>query len=638
MSQSANKLIKRKRLRNPSLKYWENYTHKEFIIKKENSRYFFNLSIEEELNRILIRCGPSNASLKFEINLDLELLKQKYKMFNACYTLEEAFKAISNLFKNKKVNIQEENNDSIILVLSLVNYIDDKEEEAYLNLVKNKINVRADLNELGENKKRNVIIKDYKENNKNNLDSDFDQKIVTLYRKDQAKENQLQRLEKNLQEIKDVHYSLKKELNFIKRNIGYNKINVQEEVEDNNNINVLDQEDEKEEENEYMDNEENNKSMENEDNNYDENDLIQKEKAKKQKKMEKSKLKVIKIKEIKNRPDDYKSKYIPKMVFAKNLTKKAICRYLGDNNFAVFKTINKEIFLAYGTPYNSIHFYNIELERVTKRITNAHDFEITNFRYSFDKNYNRDLLLTVSNQIKNIKIWDIQNLNCIVGINNAYTSGNLFSSCFLIDENYKRNYIITINYDKENLKIFDFEGKNIREINNSDDKSFLVDTYYNSRNKKYYIVVGNEKFIVSYNFGDGSIFHKYCDSNSNSWHMNFIISTRDKEVILIESDTFGYVRVWDFNKGIMLKKLLIEKKMRLRGICLWNYRYFFVGAEDKKIKMIDLENNVEVDNLKCNDSVCTIKKINCSKYGECLVFQGKIDNCQIKLWRNENFK
>ena len=459
------------------------------------------------------------------------------------------------------------------------------------------------------------------------MDKEFEQKILALIKKDQIKTNQIERLEKILKEIERVHYSIKSDINSLKDSVGFNSNIIFIEKHEQYSV-----EDEKENDNQY--------DFENQITNNDKNEEIeeiyqQNETFLKGKK--RGKLKIIKIKEVKNRIEN-SSKSIPKMVYTKNLTKKAICKYLGDNNFAVFKTINKEIFLAYGTQYYSIHFYNIDNERITKRITNAHDCEITNFRYTFDKNYNRDLLLSVSNQIKNIKVWDVQNLNCMISINNAYIGGNLFSSCFLIDENNKKNYIISVNYDKENLKIFDFEGKKIKEIENSQDKCFLVDTYYNSKNKKYYIVVGNEKYIVSYNFGDSSIFHKYSDKNSNSWHMNFIINTKDKDVNLIESDTFGYIRIWDFNKGILLKKLLIEKKVRLRGICMWNYKYFFVGAEDKKIKLIDIENNIEIDNLKCNDCVCTIKKINSLKFGECLIFQGKIDNYQIKLWRNENSK
>jgi len=101
---------------------------------------------------------------------------------------------------------------------------------------------------------------------------------------------------------------------------------------------------------------------------------------------------------------------------------------------------------------------------------------------------------------------------------------------------------------------------------------------------------------------------------------------------------FGYVRIWDFNKGDLLKKLFIEKKMRLRAICLWSHKYLFVGAEDKKIKLIDLEENVEVDYLKVNDCICTIKKVETTKFGECLIFQGKVDNTKIKIWKNENSK
>mgnify|MGYP002624717348 CR=1 FL=1 len=543
-----------------------------------------------------------------------------------------------SLFKNKKVRIHEQKSDCIILVLTILNFIEDKEEDIYLNLEKNTSNKSGDLNNLENKKVRINLLKDIKEKAENNYNLDFDKKIITLIKNDQSKDSQLLRLEKSLQEIKSFHYSFIKEANAIKKNIGFNSSIFNQMIEQKSDEFDEDEkeenkENEEEEFSEYDDDDDEDYKSEESENMADNGE------NKGEKNKEKStKLKVVKIKEVKNIKNDNKSKTIPQMSPCKILTKKAICKFLGDNNFAVFKTINDEILLAYATPYNSIHFYNIEIERVSKRITNAHDVEITNFRYTFDKNNNRDLLLSLSNEIKNIKVWDIQKLNCIINIVEAYHFGDLFSSCFLIDENTKKNYIISINYNKENLKLFDFEGKQIREIENSEEKSFLVDTFYNSKSKKYYIVVANEKFIISYNFEDGTIYNKYHDKSSGSWHMNFIISSKEKEVDLIESDTFGYVRIWDFDIGTMLKKLFIEKKMRLRGICLWNYKYLFIGAEDKKIKLIDLENDEEIDNLKCNDYVCTIKKIYCNKFGECLIFQGKLDHGQIKLWRNENSK
>ena len=646
MLNSPKYFTRKKRFNSSSIKDSENNVPKEYIIGKGNSKFYLKLSLEQEINKILIKCGQSKDSYKFELNLKMEALKQKCRIFHACYTLEEAFKIISNLFKNKKAVIKTEPNDTVILVLTLMNFIEDTEEEVEFKMNKIKI---ASHNESTENNSKNDINDIFQENKshkggnkENNLYLSFEQKLKTLYRNIQAKDNQIARLEKNFEEIKIFHSLLQKEENNIKNSIGFNPPKLKEE-------NFSDVEENKELEDEEQKKEEDNKEEKNEEeiqddtkiNNSNLKESVKKSSKKKSKSKSKaSKVKVIKVKELKNclSKEDMKMKNLPKMEFVKNLGKKAICKFLGDNNFAVFKTINNEILLSYGTPYNSIHFYNIELESVTKRITDAHQHEITNFRYAYDQVKNRDLLLTISNMNKNIKIWNIDTLDCIVNITNAYNSGDLFSACFLIDHIQSKNYIISINHDKENLKVFDFSGKKISEINNSEDKSFLVDSYYSIKTKKFYIIVGNEKFIVSYNFPEGTIFHKYCENNSNSWHMNFLISTKEKEVNLIESDTMGYIRIWDFINGELLKKLFIEKKMRLRAICLLNYKYLFVGAEDKKIKLIDLENNIEIDNLKVNDIICTIKTINCPKYGNCLIFIGKIDSGQIKLWKNANYK
>ena len=645
MSQS-NHFTKRKRFRGRSSKKSENSTQKEFIINKANIRYYFNLSLSAENSQILIKCGQSNSSFDFEAHLKLEPLQKKCKMFKACLTLQDAYKIFTNLFKYKKVKIKEEKIDSIIIVLYILNYIEDKDEEIFLNLAKIKKRELENSNKLKIGKNYISAPIDNKEkNNNNNLNIELEEKCITLSKNDQDKNIQIKRLENNLIELKNVHDSLLKEIIDLKKSIGFIDKN-----DDNININIINEDNDEIEECDYKEDENEEKEEETiyKEGKYFKNlrnkaskEYNKKEKSKNKNKAKarNSKIKILKIKEIKNRIDN-KSKSIPKMVFTKNLTNKAVCKYICDNHFAVFKTINKEKLLAFATIYHSIHFYNIELEKLTGRITNAHEKEITNIRYSYDKNNNRDLLVTVSNdtESKTIKVWDIQKLTCIVEIHNPYSKGDLYSSCLLIDENYKKNYLITINYDKENLKIFDFDGKIVKEIDNSEDKSFLVDTYYNSKTKKYYIIVCNEKSIVSYNFLEGSIYNKYHDSSANSWHLNFAISSKDKEVNLIECDSSGYVRIWDFNKAIILKKLLIEKKVKLRALCLWNHKYFFVGAEDRTIKLIDLENNVEVDNIKCNDSITTIKKINTSKYGESFVIQGRYDSAQIKLWRNEYSK
>ena len=197
------------------------------------------------------------------------------------------------------------------------------------------------------------------------------------------------------------------------------------------------------------------------------------------------------------------------------------------------------------------------------------------------------------------------------------------------------NYIIAVNYNKEYIKIFESEGKKISSINNSEDQSVLVDTLYNSSQKKHYIIVANEKYIISYFFENGAIFKKYYEQGSVGEHSNFVFNFNGKEINLIECDSLGYIRIWDFNSGLLLNICWVGKNLKLKGICLWNQSYLFVGASDKKLKLIDLENGARIDSIKCDDNICTIKKIYHPKYGNCLIFCGKINEGKIQMWKSE---
>ena len=70
-------------------------------------------------------------------------------------------------------------------------------------------------------------------------------------------------------------------------------------------------------------------------------------------------------------------------------------------------------------------------------------------------------------------------------------------------------------------------------------------------------------------------------------------------------------------------------------MCICNQNYLFFGSDDKKIKLVDLENGAKIYSIKCTESLCTMKKINHPKYGECLLFDGKSNGGVIYLWRKE---
>ena len=609
---------------------------KEFFVQSDNLNYRITLAsiMENGKNKLYVSCNQLKSSLKYEIELFLDILKEKSKTFRICNNLEETFKMLKNLLSKKKVKIKYIG-DIMSLSIAMPNCIEYKEEYLNIELEKKEIYNKTsysfeidnnDINKILKKKEKEKEIEKYKinekgkdnlkikkkdkENEQENL-NEFKQKINLLFKNDENKELRIRKLIISGGELLYDCYRLKKELKDLKKYIQYNEENLKMNENEKN----------EEEENKVIESIEKNKNIENIPDNTNENEI---------------KLKEVNIKNKKNLFQCSNINVPPKIMFCKSITNKATCKYSGDNNFITFESIYQEKFLVYGTKNFTIHFYDFKFEKVTRYIKKAHDCEITNFRHIFDNNYNRDLLLSISDIIKNIKVWDVKNQDCLVNIRKAYLEGYLFSSCFLIDQIHKMNYIITVNYNKEFIKIYDFEGKAVSTINNSEDQSVFVDTFYNSHQKKYYIIVGNEKYIISYFFETGGIFRRYYDQGSLGTHMNFVFNFIENEINLVESDTFGYVRIWDFNTGLLLNKCLVGKNLKLRGICLWNQNYLFVGSSDKKLKLIDLENGARIDNIKCGIDIYTIKKVHHPIYGECLAFDGKSTNGEIQLWKSEN--
>ena len=139
-----------------------------------------------------------------------------------------------------------------------------------------------------------------------------------------------------------------------------------------------------------------------------------------------------------------------------------------NNAFIVFKTINEIFYIIYSTKNKSFICYNLNVNKKEKEINNYHNNIITNFRHFFDKKEKRDLIMSISAGDNNIRLWNINNWECITNITNINNGGRLYSSCFLKENN--KNYIITSNYNdeagkSEQIKVFNFNGQLIKTIN-----------------------------------------------------------------------------------------------------------------------------------------------------------------------------
>ena len=324
-----------------------------------------------------------------------------------------------------------------------------------------------------------------------------------------------------------------------------------------------------------------------------------------------------------------------------NISNDSYSHYLLDNSLCVFKSKNDLIYHIYSNFFNSIIFFNIIDNKKLNEIKNAHNFYISSFTHHFDIYNKRDLIISISARDNNIKLWDINNLECILNLKNINENGFLFSSCFLNDNN--QNYIITSNYknnkyygNPELIKIFDFNGKKIKEINNSCDDTFFIDNYYDNKINRNYIITGNINNVKSYDYKKNEIYQIYSDNDNDNNHRSIIIINNEELIKLIESSGTGNINIWNFHSGDLLNRIKVINENELYGICLWNNNYLLVGCNDNTIKIIELNNGTIIKEIYGhNNKVITIKNINHPSYGMCIISKG-YQKDKLKLWEFRN--
>lgn len=339
------------------------------------------------------------------------------------------------------------------------------------------------------------------------------------------------------------------------------------------------------------------------------------------------------------------------------LSKLKVDSYLNnnlDNSFIIFKSINDIFYLIYANTDNSIVSYNLINTKKINEIKNCHLNKITNFRHHLDKINKRDLILSISAKEYTVKVWNIYNFECILNLNYNFHSINnahklLYSACFLTDN--KQNYIVTsdcsdfiYSSESEPIKIFDLNGKQIKEIKESINYNTLfIDTYFDEKYSKNYIITGNCGFVGSYDYNNNKLYQKYTHYNkSNIYNQiytyeSLIISTlsdnnNEKNILkLIASCSDGFIKIWDFHSGETLEIIKVFGAF-LHGICLINNNYLAVGCGDKSIKIIDINKKRVIKVLNCFNDVYCIKNFIHPLYGLCLISQGILD---IILWVNK---
>ena len=320
-----------------------------------------------------------------------------------------------------------------------------------------------------------------------------------------------------------------------------------------------------------------------------------------------------------------------KIALEKEITKESFGGY-NLHNLNILVNLNKILYLIYSKEDKSIITYDLINNKIINETKNAHEKFITNFRYQ--KIGERDIIMTISCEDNNLKLWNFPSWECILDIKNINSSGILKSGAFLNEKN--QYYTVTSNalipYLQENLegiKVFDLQGNKVKEIPNSKDDTFFLDIYYDEDNKKNFIITANVGSVKSYDYTEGKLFQLYKDTEGQQ-HYTIMQHKENNMLKLIGSSFDGNVRIWNFNTGELLKKINVYEDF-IYDICLWNNKYLFVGCLKSRIRLVDLEEGKVIKTFEATKGFpVTINKFVTPELGECLISQNTND---ITLWK-----
>ena len=159
--------------------------------------------------------------------------------------------------------------------------------------------------------------------------------------------------------------------------------------------------------------------------------------------------------------------------------------YKGSYSFCIFCSIDRILYLIYANKYCSIISYDLNSDKRINEIKKAHNNYISNLRHYLDGINKRDLLLSVSTIINNIKVLNIKNYECLCNLENIYDKSVVLSACFLNE----RNIIVIVTCNEphkifEEIKIFELNGNSHKKIYNYDDLTHYIDSYYDNNLSK----------------------------------------------------------------------------------------------------------------------------------------------------------
>ena len=268
----------------------------------------------------------------------------------------------------------------------------------------------------------------------------------------------------------------------------------------------------------------------------------------------------------------------------------------------------------------------------------GHKKSITTVRYFTGDNKKEYLISSDINQV--VIVWDISYKKVIYYKIKLQYKNWIYSCCILVLNDY--DYAITSCCGEGNTKVYLLKNikatflKNIYESKNNN--VYYLMTWYNEKDKNYYLIQFCKKKIVVNNIEKNIIYTIFGENEDGFSYMNGFIyspevnSDNNYKDYLFANSNNGYIYIWDLYEKNLVFRIFI-KNCLINNIIQWNKNIIILSDLNKNsIKILLIDYGIVINDIYSQHDVgiLCIKKTFHPIYGESLLSSGQ--DGSIKLW------
>ena len=236
--------------------------------------------------------------------------------------------------------------------------------------------------------------------------------------------------------------------------------------------------------------------------------------------------------------------------------------------------------MAFGETSLNLVCYDIIDDKKFTIIENLHENNFDTCRYFYDSNKKRDLLITASldahvklinfKRDKSTKIMDLnfQSKNAKVIINTSYILNDII--------------LIPISSSTAGtIKFYNMDAEYISELEENAGFILGLNTFYDQQKEENYILIANDKGILSYNMEQSSIMGFIPKMTEEKENNGFDVIKKNNKLLLVgPCFYYGFIFLWDFYNRDLIKT--IKTSSGISDINFWDNNYIFAGMVHSK--------------------------------------------------------